>query len=155
MVNIGWSLDYQKFRIYLEEKYHVTEAYYFIGKVPDNETLYSNLEMWGYRIVFKPTQFRKGEGYKGNCDAELVLKVMITLNDYDQAVIVSSDGDFACLVEHLVSLDKLKRVLAPCMKGCSYFLRKAAGAKIDYIDNLRSKLEHKKNLEGKEAPHMD
>jgi hypothetical protein len=48
MVNIGWALDYQKFRVYLREKYHVTEAYYFIGKVPRNEDLYSNLETWGY-----------------------------------------------------------------------------------------------------------
>jgi uncharacterized LabA/DUF88 family protein len=105
--------------------------------------------------VFKPTQYRKGEGYKGNCDAELVLKTMVTLNDYDKAVIVSSDGDFSCLVEHLIKVQKLKRVLAPCRDGCSYFLRKAAGSKIDYMDNLREKLEYKKALKGEEAPHKD
>lgn len=155
MVNVGWILDYQRFRVYLREKYHVSEAYYFVGKIPGNEDLYSNLESWGYRTVFKPTFHRKGEGYKGNCDAELVLKAMVTLNDYDKAVIVSSDGDFGCLVEHLIEVDKLERVLAPCKDGCSYFLRKAAGSRIDYMDNLRGKLEYRKRLEGEEAPHKD
>lgn len=144
MVNVGWALDYRRFRVYLKDKYRVTEAYYFIGKVVGNEQLYSNLESYGYNMVFKPTLFIRGKGYKGNCDAELVLEVMKRLNDYDKAVIVTSDGDFRCLVEHLLQIGKLERVLAPCRAGCSVLLRKATGVKIDYLDNLREKLEHKR-----------
>lgn len=157
MGNVGWLLNYQRFRVYLREKYHVTEAYYFIGKVSGNEDLYSNLETWGYQTVFKPTLYRKGEGYKGNCDAELVLKVMIDLknNKFDSAVIVTSDGDFSCLVEYLNEENKLKCVLAPCKEGCSRLLRKAARSKIDYMDNLKGKLEYKKELKGEEAPRKD
>jgi uncharacterized LabA/DUF88 family protein len=155
MINVGWALDYRRFRVYLKEKYHVTEAYYFIGRIPENEDLYTNLESSGYRMVFKPTQYRKGEGYKGNCDAELVLKTIVTLDKYDKAIIVTSDGDFSCLVEHLWQLDKLERVLAPCKEGCSYFLRKAARSKIDYIDNLRGKLEYKNVQKREETPHKD
>jgi len=69
---------------------------------------------------------------------------MKRINDYDKAVIVTSDGDFRCLVEHLLQVGKLERVLAPCRDGCSLLLRKAAGVKIDYFDNLRVKLEHKR-----------
>ena len=151
MVNVGWALDYRRFRVYLRDKYHITEAYYFIGKVPGNEQLYSNLKSYGYNVVFKPTLFIPGKGYKGNCDAELVLEVMKLLNDYDKAVIVTSDGDFRCLVEHLLQVGKLERVLAPCRDGCSVLLRKAAAVRIDYLDNLRQKLEYKR----KEAPHED
>ena len=144
MVNVGWALDYRRFRVYLKEKYHVTEAYYFIGKVLGNEKLYSNLELYGYNVVFKPTLRILGKGYKGNCDAELVLEAMKCLDDYDKAVIVTSDGDFRCLVEHLLKIGKLERVLAPCRHGFSVLLRKAAGVKIDYFDNLREKLEYKR-----------
>jgi len=151
MVNLGWALDYRRFRIYLKDKYHVTEAFYFIGKVPGNEQLYSNLESYGYNLVFKPTLHIPGKGYKGNCDAELVLEAMKRLDEYDKAVIVTSDGDFRCLVEHLLQIGKLERVLAPCRVGCSVLLRKTAGARIDYFDNLREKLVY----ERKEAPHED
>ncbi len=151
MVNVGWALDYRRFRVYLKDKYHITEAYYFIGKVIGNEKLYSNLESYEYNIVFKPTLRIPGKGYKGNCDAELVLEAMKRLDDYDKAVIVTSDGDFGCLVEHLLSIGKLERVLAPCRDGCSKLLRKAAGVKMDYFDNLKEKLE----LKREEAPHKD
>lgn len=151
VVNVGWALDYKRFRVYLRDKYHITEAYYFIGKVIGNEKLYSNLKSHGYNLVFKPTLRIPGKGYKGNCDAELVLEAMKRLNDYDKAVIVTSDGDFRCLVEYLFSIEKLERVLAPCRDGCSVLLRKAAGVKMDYFDNLREKLAYKR----KEAPHED
>ena len=36
MQNVGWLLDYKRFRIYLKDKYNVTKAYYFIGKVTGN-----------------------------------------------------------------------------------------------------------------------
>ena len=144
MVNLGWALDYRRFRVYLRDKYHITEAYYFIGKVIGNEQLYSNLESYGYNLVFKPTLRIPGKGYKGNCDAELVLEVMKRFDEYDKAVIVSSDGDFRCLVEYLLQGGKLERVLAPCRAGCSVLLRRVAGVRIDYFDNLRGKLELKK-----------
>jgi len=148
MVNLGWALDYRRFRVYLRDKYHITEAYYFIGKVLGNEHLYSNLESYGYNLIFKPTLRIPGKGYKGNCDAELVLEVMKRLDEYDKAVIITSDGDFSCLAEYLLQVAKLERVLAPSRNGCSVLLRKAAGVRVDYFDNLRRKLEYK----GKEAP---
>jgi len=36
---LGWKLNYQKFRIYLAEKYSVKKAYIFIGFVALNQSL--------------------------------------------------------------------------------------------------------------------
>lgn len=52
---------------------------------------------------------------KGNIDAELVLWAMKDFKDYDQAVIVSGDGDFYCLVEYLSDQNKLLKLLVPSM----------------------------------------
>ncbi len=68
---------------------------------------------------------------------------MIDLNDYEGAIVVTSDGDFACLIKYLVSVNKLKRLLAASRRGCSKHLRIAAGSKVDYMDELRNKLEYK------------
>jgi len=144
VINIGWKLDYRKFRQYLADKYNASHAYYFIGKVPGMEQLYSNLQSYGFDLIFKPPIKDRHGNYKGNVDAELVLQAMIDINGYDGAVIITSDGDFSCLVKYLNSAGKLKRLLAASRGGCSKYLRIAAGSKVDYMDNLKFRLEYKK-----------
>jgi len=147
---LGWNLDLKKFRVYLSEKYGVGQAYYFIGFVEGNSDLYTSLQSYGYLLIFKPT-FRTPDGkVKGNCDAELVLQAMIDLNEYQQAVIVNGDGDFACLVKYLLKIDKLKCVLSPDKNNCSRLLTKAAQKQIAFMNDLRGKLEHTRK-----EPHKD
>ena len=138
----GWKLDWKRFRVYLKEHYGVMRAYIFIGFLPENQALYNSLQRYGYILVFKPVTYRKDGKAKGNVDAELVLQVMIDYNEYERAVIVTSDGDFACLVKYLYDQQKLKRVLSPNIKGCSVLLKRAAREKIDFLENARAKLEY-------------
>ncbi len=143
-LGLGWPLDTKKFRRYLAEKYGVSRAFYFIGKVESNGSLYATLMSRGYELVFKETYVRSGE-IKGNIDAELVLHAMQYYTAYDKAVIVSSDGDFACLAKYLKANDKLQIVIACSHDGCSHLIEKAVGPRyICYMDDLRSKLEYKK-----------
>jgi len=137
---LGWRLDFRKFRVYLKEKYQVKKAYLFIGYLPENQELYRSLQEFGYVLIFKPVMITKYGKPKGNVDAELVLQVMIDWEKYHQAVIVSSDGDFYCLVNYLYEKNKLKRVISPNYKKCSVLLKKAAREKIDFLDNLKNKL---------------
>ncbi len=109
---LGWRLDFAKFRTYLQDKFRVTKAYLFIGFIPGNQKLYDYLQKVGYTLIFKPTVKAKG-GAKGNVDAELVLHTMIQYDNYDKAVIVTGDGDFYCLVEHLLANRKFKALVVP------------------------------------------
>jgi len=97
----GWKLDYKRFRKYLDDKYKVKKAFLFIGFIATQQTLYTALQQQGYILVFKPTLTLMDGKVKGNVDAELVLHAMIEWNNYDKAVLVTGDGDFHCLVEHL------------------------------------------------------
>ena len=65
-------------------------------------------------------------------------------NKYDKAVVVSSDGDFYCLINYLYANNKLKVVLSPNREKCSILLIKAAKEKIVFMDNLKDKLGDKK-----------
>ena len=141
--SLGWKLDFKRFRIYIKEKYQVSKAFLFIGYLPENERMYKKLESFGYDLKFKPTLRTASGRVKGNCDAELVLETMIELNNFDNAIIATSDGDFYCLVDYLYNQNKLKCVLSPCVKECSYLLRKAGKEKIIYMDKLSGKLEFK------------
>lgn len=140
----GWELDFARFRIHLKDKYHVTKAFLCIGYVKGNESLYKYLQEKGYICVFKPTLELSNGEVKGNVDAEIVLHTMIHVDDFDQAVIVSGDGDFHCLVEYLLEKNKLFALLVPNRKKYSGLLkRKDFLPYTRFVGDSRGKLERK------------
>ena len=139
--SLGWSLDLRKFRVHLEQKYHVTAAFYFLGYMPANASLYQRLQGFGYDLQFKPVVQGRGHDPKGNVDADLVLKAMIETSNYDKAVIVTGDGDYYSLVAHLTNQDKLAAVMAPNRKFCSSLLRRSAGGSLRYVEDIRNLVE--------------
>lgn len=142
--DLGWKLDFRRFRVYLKEKYNIEKAYYFIGYVEGNQILYQSLQEYGYILIFKPTLNDLNGKIKGNCDAELVLHAMIEYPNYNKAVIVTGDGDFACLVDYFIKKGKLETVLVPNSRKYSSLLRKSTkGQFIAFIDVLKNKLAFK------------
>jgi len=137
--SLGWSLDFKKFRIFLREKYNVSIAYYFIGYIPKNGNLYSSLRDYGYILIFKPVVTDGQNKPKGNIDADLVLRAMIDYDKFTKAVIVTSDGDFHCLVKYFVKNNKLLRIIVPNFKYSS-LLRKFSNHIVN-IQLFRNKLE--------------
>jgi len=139
----GWELDFTRFFTYLKDKYDVKKVFLFIGYVAGNESLYTYLQSAGYIVVFKPTlEYRKGKQIctKGNVDAEMVLHAMKEFPHYDQAIIISGDGDFHCLIEYLEEQGKLFHVIIPNRRRYSALLRKFRRYFI-FIDDLQRKLE--------------
>jgi len=139
---LGWKLDFQRFRVYLKEKYGVSTAYYFIGKVAGNEELYDAIKNAGYILIYKEVLTDPYGKAKGNIDAELVLQAMTEYTKYDKAVIVSGDGDFACLVSYLNNKNKLARVIVPNIYRYSALLKKAAAKRLDSMNDLKRKLAY-------------
>jgi len=141
----GWKLDFQRFLVYLQDKYHVTKAFLFIGFVAGNGSLYQVLQEYGYILIFKPTlEFTKGKDkiIKGNVDAELILHAMIEIGNFDKAIIIAGDGDYHCLIEYLGKQNKLMHVFIPNRYSYSSLLRKYSEYLV-YVSDLRVKLEYK------------
>lgn len=40
--DLGWELDWVRFRVYLKHKYDVDTAYLFIGFIPEHNDIYTN-----------------------------------------------------------------------------------------------------------------
>lgn len=135
-----WKIDYSKFRNYLKDKFHISHAYLFIGYLPQNADIYRDLQSDGYILIFKETLKIKNRLVKGNVDAELVLEAMIQYSNYKQAVIISGDGDFACLIKYLYKQDKLLQVIVP-NKNYSSLIKKTAKGKILVISDLKEKIK--------------
>lgn len=155
--NLPWKLDYRKLLNYLQKRLDVLVAYYFIGKIHENEELYGKLEEYGYTLKLKePSPYTAEAEYcphcseqivpektrnKSDCDSFITLEVVENLHIYDKAVLITSDGDFDNLVRMLLRKEKLGTVFAPCKDGCSWLLRSAAKGRIAFIDDLRGQLE--------------
>lgn len=139
----GWNLDFKKFRKYLFDKFKVSKAYIFIGKVDGNDKLYNNLTSCGFNLIFKPTIEAKS-GTKGNVDAELVLySAKILYNDFTKAVFVSGDGDFYCLYKEFKKENKLLKIVIPNKKSESKLLKDFQKDKV-FLEYEREKLTYKK-----------
>jgi uncharacterized LabA/DUF88 family protein len=145
--SLGWNLDYRKLRLYLKNKHNIQQAFMFIGLVQNNQKLYTNLQKAGFILIFKPTvrYYENGkETIKGNVDAELVLHAAaIQYANYDKAIIISGDGDFACLIEFLEEKDKLLHIFTPNAKYSQ--LLKPFAQHVIRIDQLRTSLEYQKS----------
>jgi len=120
----------------------VSKAFLFIGFLPENQRLYTALQEDGYILIFKPTLQLKDGRVKGNVDAELVLHTMIEYPNYAQAVVVTGDGDFNCLVEYLMRQNKLLRLIVPNQRNYSSLLGKLRAPMV-FMNGLRGKLEWK------------
>ena len=121
---LGFKINYKKFRGWLRQKYNPTNVYLFIGLVPKMTLFYESLQESGYILVFKQTISHKGV-VKGNCDAELVLKTTSDFytNGYTSCMLVTGDGDFGCLVEFLREKNAIKSVISPDENKCSILLK--------------------------------
>ena len=136
----GFRIEYAKLRRYLTERHAVKIAYIFIGYLPGNEDRYRRLQEQGFTLIFKPTVPNK-DGIKGNCDGELILQA--TSDFYEKkcskAVLVTSDGDFACLVNFLLERDSLDSILSPRKSTCSSLLTRSK-AKMVFLPEVAHKI---------------
>lgn len=143
VAQLGWTLDYGRLRIWLREKYGVQQAYLFLGLVPKYKNLYTRLQEQGYTLVFKEVTYDGAGKIKGNCDADIVVHAMRNAyeNNFDRALLISSDGDYASLVSFLIEKNKLIIILSPASaKKCSILLKRT-GAKIAYIGDQKNILK--------------
>ncbi len=146
----GWSIDLLKFRIYLKDKYNISEAYYFLGFInPEYYELYSEIQKSGFIIQFREHNTNMVGVKKGNVDTDIVFSIMKSLIDeysMDGVVLVSGDGDYKKVVDYLILKGKLKKVLFPSKKYSSLY-KKITVKYFDtlYSDFVRQKIEKRKS----------
>ena len=138
-------MDWNKFRHFLQKEFAVTQAYMFIGYMEGYQQMYEQLSGYGYTVIFKPTVAFETKDQqvtvtKGNVDVELVLQVMKDYEQYDQAVVVSADGDFYSLIKYLLQQGKLRTLIVPSQKYSN--LLREFDANITHINQYQDELIH-------------
>jgi len=152
--SLSWEFNYAHFRVWLREKYGVEQAYLFLGMVSKYKELYRELQEQGYTLIFKEVIYDNKGKAKGNCDADIVVLAMQDAyeNRFNNAILVSSDGDYAPLVKFLMSRQKITAIVSPYeTKKCSVLLKRT-DVKIAYIADKKTILESILPTEKKKPP---
>lgn len=145
----GWIIDLHRFRIYLREKYHVSNAYYFLGYVSDENTeLYTTIQKAGFILNFREHNPAMIGTKKGNVDTDVVFEMMRTLIDETvttKILLVSGDGDYKKAVDYIIKKDRFLKILFPNKRYSSLYKQLT----VKYFDELGSerikeKIEQKK-----------
>lgn len=137
----GWKINLAKFRIYLKEKYCVSEAYYVLGYLEENnDELYKEIQKAGFIVSFKDHHKLAKSSKKGNVDTDIVFEVMKNLienKNFNKIVLVSGDGDYNKMVKYLVTKDRFKKILFPNKKFASSLYKELGSEFFDYLENLK------------------
>jgi len=145
----GWSVDHKKLRIYLRDKYHVTEAYYFLGFVSEGfQDLYDGLQRAGFILSFREHSSTLRGNKKGNVDSDIVFGVMKKLVEnepFGKVFIVSGDGDYKKLVDFLIKKGRFGKMLFPNRVFASSLYKSLGGEFFDYLEGkgVKAKIEYR------------
>ena len=146
-----WHIDFNKFRIYLRDKFKVDEAYYCLWFISEEEQdLYNKLQKAGFIVVFREHSSNLKGKKKGNVDVDIVFEIMRKIADHeltDKIVLVSWDGDYIKMINYLIKKDKLEKILFPNSKYSSLYKK----IKHQYCMNLsmpdvKNKIRYKKEV---------
>lgn len=120
-----WKVDFNKFRIYLNKKYNVDEAYIFLWFIKDdNQDMYRKIQKAGFILEFRDHNSNMLWKKKWNVDVDIVFEIMHRLleeNDFDKIVLVTGDWDYIKLVKYLIVKNKLKKILFPNKRFSSLY----------------------------------
>jgi uncharacterized LabA/DUF88 family protein len=134
-----WRIDLARFRVYLEKKYNVSKAYYFLGYVQEQrQEVYEEIQAAGFVLVFREHNTAMLGKKKGNVDADIVFSIMKKLykqEGFEKIYLVSGDGDYKILVDFLIEEGRFGKMLFPNKRFASSLYKKLGGEYFDYLES--------------------
>ena len=147
-----WKINFARLRVYLEQKYNVSKAFYFLGYLDESQqSLYENIQSAGFILLFREhTSLMLGKK-KGNVDSDIILHIMKKLyykEPFNKVVLVSGDGDYKQLVDFLITEEKFEKIIFPDGKRASSLYKKLGAPRFAALDDI----DTRKKIEMKKAP---
>ncbi len=100
----GWRMDFKKLANFLRERFGVSKTLYYAGV--DNENLkqlnfYEKLQDFGYSLRLVPVKTFFDGKKKADVDSRMTFEIMLYLQSYDEAIVMTGDGDYYWVLEYL------------------------------------------------------
>lgn len=134
-----WTINLKKLRIYLEQKYNVSKAYYFLGYVQElNHDLYEEIQNAGFVLLFREHNPAMMGKKKGNVDSDIIFHIMKKLykkEDFNKIILISGDGDYKLIIDFLIEENKFEKILFPNRKYRSSLYKELSNNYFSYLDD--------------------
>lgn len=153
-----WRVDLARLRVYLEKKYHVDRAYYYLGYVQDDDQyqrLYEEVQTAGFVLVFREHNSAMKGTKKGNVDSDIIFSIMKRIyyrEQFEKIVLVSGDGDYKQLVDFLIKEKKFEKILFPKQRYASSLYKQLGAPYFADLSNPDTREKLGKQRKMKKAP---
>lgn len=119
---------------HLQDTYRGCTIVYFTGNFSRLTELFQHLEQAHVEIVRKEV-YKEDAHTKANCDVEIAHRIThdVLLHPPEQIVLLSGDGDFACMLDFMQQKGIRCKVIATDPKSCSRMLKRRLFARISYL----------------------
>ncbi|MCL4374508.1 NYN domain-containing protein [Patescibacteria group bacterium] len=101
----GWKVDFKKLISYLKGRYQALKVLYYGGVDSNNQkqlNFYKKLKSFGYELRLVPVKTFKDGKKKADVDSRMTFEIMLLLNQYNNAIFMTGDGDFFWVFEYLI-----------------------------------------------------
>jgi uncharacterized LabA/DUF88 family protein len=135
--NLGFDLDILRLIRNLKDSFRPEKVIYFTGNFKSMRKEFAAIEKTGVEMVYKEIYNEENKA-KANCDVEISHRMTsdILLGAAVNIVLVSGDGDFACLCDFAQSKKIPIRVMAFDPKSCSRVIKKRQFTRVSYLVEL-------------------
>ncbi len=106
--DLGWKIDFKKIKKHFDQLGNSENVYFYSAYLEESagqKSFFEMLSRKGFIMRLKKLKkIKNNDGtftLKGNCDTDLVVDAIASLQTYDTAVLFSGDGDFVSLVNLL------------------------------------------------------
>ena len=144
----GWKMDFEKFIRYLKSRYKATRVFYYGGIDSENKRqlkFYELLQRLGYEVRMVPMKRFLDGTKKADIDSRMTFEIMKYLNDYDELIVCTGDGDFFWVLEYLLKEKKVPlRLLAHASSTAKELKKLVGSSRFQNIEDLRHLLEFEK-----------
>lgn len=150
--NYGWRMDFHKLAHYLKMRFGVSKILYYAGV--DNENLkqlkfYEKLQEFGFQLRLVPVKKFKDGKKKADVDSRMTFEMMKYFKEYDRAVVMTGDGDFYWVLEHLIAA-KNRIFLISHRQNTALELKRLFGYRYINLDDIK----HGLILNQTKTPHL-
>ena len=143
-IDLGKLLEFLKEKLKRESN-QLSEAQIILLERNIGKTkFYLKLKEFGYILRLKPTKiYKETDGTtkkKANCDVDMTFDIMKMINEFDEIIVLSGDGDFAVLLKYLAVKQKKVIVLARSERTAKE-MRQLVGGDFRDFHKIRNKIE--------------
>ncbi|TAK94071.1 NYN domain-containing protein [Patescibacteria group bacterium] len=110
---LGWKISYEKLKKYFDGECISSKVFFYAAIDEaniDQQRFIGKVRSAGLTVITKPVKRIRGSSgsvrLKGNVDVELSMDILDKRDEYDTAVLMSGDSDFAPVVDKIKSLGK-------------------------------------------------